>query len=52
MMMCEILKKAQGEIPLNSRTCYNHTSPLVFPMEYNECPGCGIEITQVTLNAD
>jgi hypothetical protein len=53
MIMCEIIKKAQGEIPINSRTCYNHAHPLVYPIEYNECPGCGFEkITRVTLGVD
>lgn len=53
MLMCEIIKKAYGEVPINSKTCYNHIHPLVYPIEYAECPGCGFEkITRVTLCMD
>jgi len=42
-MMCEILKKAYSKPPINSKTCYNHIHPLVYPIEYDECPGCGLQ---------
>jgi hypothetical protein len=42
-MMCEILKKAYGEPPINAKTCYNHVHPLVYPIEYDECPGCSLQ---------
>jgi hypothetical protein len=41
--MCEIPKKTYGEPPINTRTCYNHARPLVYPIEYEECPGCGLQ---------
>jgi len=40
--MCEILKKAYSEPPINSRTCYNHAHPIVYPIEYEEYP-CGLQ---------
>jgi hypothetical protein len=53
IMMCEILKRAYGEPTVNSRTYYNHIHPLVYPIEYGKCPGCGFEkITRVTLGMD
>lgn len=42
-MMYKSLKKAYSEPPINSRTCYNHAQPLVYPIEYEECPGCGLQ---------
>jgi len=42
-MMCEIPKNAYSESSINSRTCYNHNHPLVYPIEYDECPACGLK---------
>ena len=53
MLMVEIIKKAYSVPPINSRICHNHLNPLVYPIEYGECPGCGMEkITRVTLGMD
>ena len=49
-MMCDILKRAYSEPPINSRTCYNHVHPLVYPIEYDACPACAYKkITRVKL---
>ena len=35
------------------RICYNHKTPLTYPIEYEACPGCGIEkMTRLTLGQD
>ena len=53
MIMVEIIKKAHSTPQINSMTCYNHVHPLVYPIEYEECPGCGYErITRITLGMD
>jgi predicted RNA-binding Zn-ribbon protein involved in translation (DUF1610 family) len=52
-IMVETLKKAYSAPPINSTTCFNHLHPLVYPVEYDECPGCGSEkITRITLGMD
>jgi hypothetical protein len=44
------LQKSHSKIPLNYKTCKNHVRPLVYPIEYEECPVCGCEkITRVKL---
>jgi len=51
--MREILLKEHGKIPINYSLCYNHDHPMTYPIEYEECPACGIErITRVTLGMD
>jgi hypothetical protein len=53
MLMCEIIKQAYSIPQINSKTCYNHKHPLVYPIEYDKCPGCGFEkITRVSLSMD
>lgn len=53
MLMCKIIKKTYCAPGINSRTCYNHQHPVVFPIEYEHRPACGSErITRITLGMD
>ena len=42
-----------GKSEDSSKVCYNHTTPVVYPSEYDVCPACGFEkITRLSLGQD